>query len=123
MKLERRAYLICLALFLAAIVFNCFSEDLGVKETMSAPKAMKLGMEAYNQGDYTDAIPYFNLVINDNPMDEDALFYRGDSYFRLKNYDLALQDMYTLIDMGDSKYMESAEETIRVIESRTENLE
>lgn len=122
MRLERNTYLIGAAIFLLAMVVICFSED-PVKETMTAPKAMKLGMEAYNQGDYIAAIPYFNIVLNDDPLNEDALFYRGDSYFRLENYDMALQDMYTLIDMGDSKYMESADETIREIESRTENLE
>ncbi len=57
------------------------------------PKSeMEKGIEAYNKGDFLNALQYFNRIIQKNSEDPYVYVYRGNTYFALENYKGALAD-------------------------------
>ena len=54
------------------------------------------GIELFTDNRYSDAIPYFNTAIDNSQFDQDikalSYYWRGETYYRLYDYDKALSD-------------------------------
>lgn len=59
-----------------------------------------IGIDAYNQGNYLEAIKYFTDVINNDPNNAEAYNYRGKAYGNLKNYEQAINDFTKAIELA-----------------------
>jgi len=58
------------------------------------------GYEFYKLGDYTTAIVCFTRAIEHDPYELRNYFYRGDSYSRLEQYQNAINDCNTFINLN-----------------------
>ncbi len=63
----------------------------------SASSSADRGKEAYDKGDFSEAVGLFSLVLLSNPGDLDALRGRAESYFRLEEYQKSLNDATQLL--------------------------
>lgn len=60
------------------------------RSTSSINSFLLQGYNAYDQGNFEDAIPYFKKVLQIDDSHDDAIFRLGISYYFLKNYDEAI---------------------------------
>jgi hypothetical protein len=61
--------------------------------------SMQLGMEAYNNQQYTLALSYFDNMANSHPEDYTAKKFAGLSYLQLKDYNNALEQFKSMAAM------------------------
>ncbi len=80
------------------------SEDENIKANKAT---LDKAVGAMNNKDYQSAIVYLTAYINSKPKKYEAYKLRGDSYYALREYDLAQQDYQTAIDLkaADDKLM------------------
>lgn len=64
--------------------------------------AYEKALEAINNKDFAKAIPYLNAYISSKPKKYEAYSLRGDCYYALRNYNLAMQDYQTAVDLKAS---------------------
>ena len=64
---------------------------------------------AYENGNYSEAIQYFQKVPATDANHTEALFYLGHSYYQNKNYDAATSTFQQVAATKDIRYMEAAE--------------
>ena len=57
-----------------------------------------LGQAYYSEYQYEESVDYLSRAIELDPMFQSAIFYRSQANQQLKNYDLALNDLTTLIE-------------------------
>ncbi len=77
---------------------------------------LQAGIEAYNIGDYNQAIGKLDQFINRYPDSDsipEALFFLGQSYYRMKDYQKAMTT-YKKIDSNFSLYPKAAEALYKV---------
>lgn len=79
-------------------------------------QALQAGIEAYNIGDYNQAIGKLDQFINRHPNSDsvpEALFFLGQSYYRIKDYQKAMTT-YKKIDSNFSLYPKAGEALYKV---------
>ncbi|MBL7915226.1 MAG: hypothetical protein JNL49_09270 [Bacteroidia bacterium] len=59
-----------------------------------------LGADLAGNGQFKEAIPYFNCVLENSPSDVDALFNRGICYLKIDENKKACSDWQTISNMG-----------------------
>ncbi|MGL4733484.1 MAG: tetratricopeptide repeat protein, partial [Fusobacteriaceae bacterium] len=72
-------------------------------------KQYESGKTAYERGRYNEATLLLNRAERSGINEEDISYYLGDSYFKIENYDKAVENY--------KKYFKSSEEGIRKAES------
>ena len=77
----------------------------GIQETIrtSGPEsALADGMSHFRQGRYALARKHFDHVLRINPRNPDALYYRGLSHLRMREYQESTADLSTLLKQDES---------------------
>ena len=69
-------------------------------EILDAEEYARRGLEAQQQGDFEQAIQYYDKAINLNPNYAIAYFYRGNAYGNKGELDQAIQDFTKAIDLN-----------------------
>ena len=91
----RIIFKICLIL---AILIGCeITEE--EKETVS-DELLNQGIAFRKEGQYNQAIAYFNKAIDINPRSAKAYYNRGRSYFRERRYNKAIADFSKAIEIN-----------------------
>ena len=74
--------------------FNMFHQSLEKQfdqmNNDDSDKLFEVGMEYYDLEDYEEAIVYFDLVLNIEPKNHEALFYKSLSLAHLDDYEQAI---------------------------------
>ena len=80
----------------------------------SNPVLLGLGIKQQGLGWHTKAVESFSSVLEDDPLNVEALFRRGISLFRLGLFDLCSEDFSIATEIAPSyKYIESAIRNLR----------
>jgi tetratricopeptide (TPR) repeat protein len=66
-------------------------------------------MDYYKIHDYSNAALYFTKVLRSNPLDMESTMLNGVSNFEEKNYPVAKQSFYKVIDNNDNYFIEDAQ--------------
>jgi len=67
------------------------------------------GITAYNSGDYTKAIPFFQGIVVDDPRYAEAQFYLGHALLNNKDFSAAATQFQKVRTLNDVRYTENAE--------------
>lgn len=67
------------------------------------------GITAYNSGDYSKAIPFFQGIVVDDPRYAEAQFYLGHTLLKNKDFSKAANQFKKVQILNDLRYMEDAE--------------
>jgi tol-pal system protein YbgF len=81
------------------------------KQPKEDTRQLQAGVEAYNIGDYKTAVKRFKQFLDLNTTSDsapEALFFLGESYYRMKNYQKAMTS-YKKIDSNYSLYPRAGE--------------
>lgn len=90
---------------LYAANFNAPSENITTRSESVINPDLQNALQAYNQGDYSTAIPLFDKYLADNPNEKAALFFQGISQMASGKYTEAVSN---LIQIEDGPYQNSA---------------
>ena len=85
------------------------SYSLSVRAAASPGALVEQGNQAYQQGNYLAAIDQYDLALTDTPKSTQPKFNKADSYYRLNDYDKAV-DLYQEVaaDAKDMALVEKA---------------
>ena len=73
---------------------------LGLNLSAQTDKSLvKLGLECYENEDYSEALKHFSSVLKSDPGNTDVYFYRGHTYFAKGNYQKAINDFSKSLDI------------------------
>jgi TolA-binding protein len=73
------------------------------------------GIESYNQGYYSEAATKFELALDADPSDQQALYYGGMAYYYSKEYDKAVQSFNKLLKNKKNPYYQASQWQLAVI--------
>ncbi len=68
----------------------------------------ELAWQAFQKGNYEEAVQQYNIYIQANPQDSEALLYRGRAYMQLGDYEQALQDVSQVQNVSGKLYQARA---------------
>lgn len=93
-----------------ALSENAYNYDLSTsRSTTTTQNALAPGLEAYENGNYSEAIQYFQNIPVGDANHTEALFYLGHSYYQNKNYNTAISTFQQVAATKDIRYIEAAE--------------
>ena len=107
---------IILIIGLLAISFGCKSYNKTLKSTNNELK-YETGVDLYEKGDFNKALQFFDVlraVYRGNERGEELTYYTANSYFQLKNYEIASHyykqyaQTYPMSDKAEEAYFLSA---------------
>jgi tetratricopeptide (TPR) repeat protein len=87
-----------IVLILAALAGLACNSLTNALHSSSGTEAYRLGLEAYNQGDYEQALAHFGDAIKADPNLAAAYYARGEIYYLQGAYQLAVADYGSAID-------------------------
>lgn len=74
----------------------------------SGDNAFSNGLEKYHAGKYSEAISFFQQVLDKNPSDFKALYYQGLCYFESEKASIAVNCFEMVLNMGNNNLTEDA---------------
>lgn len=94
----------------AALSESAYNYDFSnARSTSSIQNTLTPGLKAYENGNYTEAIQYFQNIPTTDGNYTEALFYLGHSHYQNKNHTAAITAFQQVIATKDIRYTEAAE--------------
>jgi TolA-binding protein len=94
---------------------SAVDQEISSGEKQKQRDEVNSGIESYNQGYYSEATTKFELALDGDPADQQALYYGGMAYYYSKEYDKAVQSFNKLLKNKKNPYYQAAQWQLAVI--------
>ncbi|MDQ3046588.1 MAG: tetratricopeptide repeat protein [Bacteroidota bacterium] len=81
---------------------NLIEKDM--EQNMQANQILKKGLEYFNRGKYTKASHCFQLLIDVNPADVNALFYQAVAFYQTGKYSKAVENLRAVLSNSNNVF-------------------
>jgi tetratricopeptide (TPR) repeat protein len=79
-----------------------FEKDF--EQTISADKVLKTALAYFNKGKYEKALTEFQLLLEANPSDVNALFYSAVSYYHIGKYNHTIKNLEAVLKSPNNTF-------------------